>query len=512
MSTQKLKKFVDTIDKHLTAEDIVVNIDLCTGCNNCGHACAWFLETDDQRLHPRYRADVVRRVYHRYIAPPGKVLGALGWIPTPTLDDLRADMDTFWKCTACGRCTLACPMGISTRRLIRIGRAAYTESGLADENPTLRAIVDNTRDKRHSFGLTAQQVFGRANLFLRFLQMDIPVNVQGAKYLFVCPAAGNAKIPDLGMSLMQVMNVMGVSYTVTPDVIDTGTEVDHISVHHGLAKELLEEWEDAAERLDAEIVVVAECGCDVRTLYHEATETLGRAFKFPIVSIDTLMEQAIEDGRLPVEPIDASVTFHDPCYVTRLSGLGERYRRLMPKLTRDFREMTPNREYNYCCNGGSGGLKLAENTILRRKVSLPKINQIRATAADLVTTPCAVCYLTLKDITESYGLATPNDRRARMFFEIVHAAMMKALTARGETDRIHRPAVFEGKDEAWLAAHSGVRMLEGATDRQAFEAMMAWARGDPIVQSFGERHPGFEAMLDELEARGHPVQREGAEG
>lgn len=500
MSDSQLETFVSTVDKWLTAEDIVINVDLCTGCNNCGQACAWYLETDDPRLHPRYRADVVRNVYKRYIAPSGKILGALGLIPTPTLDDLKADMDTFWKCTACGRCTLACPMGISTRRLIRIGRAAYTESGLSETNATLKAVINNTKEKKHSFGLTLDQVFGRSNLFLRFLDTDIPINVKGAKYLFVCPAAGNARIPDLGVFLMQVLNASGLSYTVTPDVIDTGTEIDHISVHHQLSKQMLEEWEDAAERLQTEAIVIAECGCDVRTVYHEATETLGRPFKFPIVSIDTLLEQAIDDGALPVEPIDSSVTFHDPCYLTRLSGQGERYRRLLPKLVKDFREMTPNREYNYCCNGGSGGLKMVENTELRRKVSQPKINQIKATGADLVTTPCAVCYLTLKDITESYGLATPDNRKTRMFFEIVHAAMMKALTARNETGRVKRPSVFQGKDEAWVKQHSGVHMLEERLQNPAFRATMDWLKADAIVQAFGKRNAGFTDMVAKLEA------------
>lgn len=497
--SEQLAKFVDTVDGWLTAEDIAVHIDLCTGCNNCGHACAWFLETDDPRLHPRYRADVVRRVYRRYIAPSGKVLGPLGIVPTPTLEDLEADMDTLWKCTACGRCTLACPLGISTRRLVRIGRAAYTASGLADANPTLAAIVENTRTKRHSFGLTLDQVFGRASLFLRFLDTDIPIDVHGAQYLFVCPAAGNAKIPDLGVSLIQVLNVAGVPYTVTPEVIDTGTEIDHISVEHPLSKEMLEAWEDAAERLGCEVIIIAECGCDVRTMYHEATETLGRPFRFPIISVDTLIEQAIEDGRLPIEPLDTSATFHDPCYVTRLSGMGDRYRRLLPQLVRDFREMSPHGEYNYCCNGGSGGLKLAENTMLRRKVSAPKANQIRATGADVVTTPCAVCYLTLKDITEAYALAAPNERKALMFFEVVHGAMMKALEERGETARTRRPQVFEGRDDAWIQEHSGISLLDRWLTEPSFRTTMAWLRKDPIVQDFGRRNPGFDEMLDALE-------------
>lgn len=496
----QLKTFVDTVDKWLTAEDITINIDACVGCNNCGQACAWFLETDDPRLHPKTRADVVRDVYESYISPTGKVLNALGLKKGPTVEDLKGAMDTFWKCTACGRCTLACPMGISTRRLIRIARAAYTDSGLALSNPTLKAIIENSRDKRHSFGLSVAQVFGRAALFQRHFGLDAPIDVKGAEYLFVCPAAGNAKIPDLGIFMIEVLNAAGISYTMTPSVIDTGTEVDHITVEHGLSKQMLLEWEAAAERLEVKALVVAECGCDVRTIYHESTETLGRPFKVPVISIDSLFERAIDSGQIPIEPIDESVTFHDPCYVTRISGLGERYRRMLPKLVKDFREMTPNREYNYCCNGGSGGMKLPENTELRRKISRIKADQIKNTGADLVTTPCAVCYGSLKDTTDFYKIAKPGERRVRMFFEVVNAAMRKALIKSGDMERTKEPALFKGQSQEWREKHSMLGLLETWLKDPTFAPTMEWLKKDEVVKNFGARTPGFNEELEKLEA------------
>lgn len=497
---KQLKAYVDTVDKWLTAEDVVINIDLCTKCNNCGPACAWYLETGDERLHPRARADIVRKIYNRYISFTGKILGFFGLIETPTLATLKEAMDTFWKCTVCGRCTLSCPMGISTRRLIRIGRAAYTEAGLSQADPTIKAIEDFSRDKKHSFGLNMDQVFGRSNLFLRHIKTDIPINVVGAEYLFVCPAAGNTRIPDLGTNMFQLLNVAGISYTVTPEVIDTGTEIDHIGVHHKLSKQMLLDWEEAGEKLQCTAVIISECGCDVRTLYHEATETLGRPFKFPIVSIDHLFETALLDGRLPYEQLAESVTFHDPCYLTRLAGKDARYRRMIPLLVNDFREMTPNKEYNYCCNGGSGGMKMAQNAELRRKISRPKANQIKDTGADFVTTPCAICYLTLKDITEHYGMATPENRKAKMFFEIVHGAVMKALEKRGETDRVKMPLEFKGKSAAWIKEHSAIQMLENRLKSPSFRPTMNWLKADPLVQGFGKRNPGFNEMLAEIDS------------
>lgn len=494
---EQMRTFVATLDKWFNAEDIALNIEGCLGCNQCGQACAWYIETGDKRMLPRVRSDFIRDVWHAYNDPLGRIKVALGLKPKPTVADLREHMDQYFKCTLCGRCTLACPVGISNRRIYRIARAAYAESGLSLENPTIKSIIDNTRDKRHSFGLSREEVFIRPGLILDYEGVEVPVDVKGAEYLFVCPAAGNTKIPELGVQLIKILNVAGIDYTVSSEVIDTGTEVDHIAVQHELSKQLLLEWEQVAERLGVKTVVVAECGCDERTMYFDATETMGRPFKFPIVSIDTLIQEAMVDGRLPVEKIDQSVTFHDPCYVVRLSGLGDKYREMLGMLVKDFRDMTPNLEQNYCCNCGAAGMRLPEQTELRRKISRLKANQIADTGAELVTTPCAVCYLGMKDITEHYKQATPQKRKARMFFEIIYDAMMKALERRGETDRIRTPAVLKRlADKASTCALSA--MLNGMKGDPRFPAMMEKLRKDPNINSYGYDHPEFWPYFDQV--------------
>lgn len=496
---QVLEKFVDTLDHWLTEEDIGLNMYGCVGCNQCGDACAWYVETGEEAMHPKVRADFVRKVWKRYKTVSGKILGSMGLMESPTVDDLRKNMFMYWQCTVCGRCTLACPMNISNRSLYRAMRAAYTESGLAFENPTLKSIYENTKNLRHSFGLTREYVFGRPGLFLGYEGVEIPIDVKNVDYFFVCPAAGNTRIPEYGVKLMKILNVAGISYTVSSKVTDTGTEIDHIVVHHELSKKLLEEWEEAALEVNAKYVVVAECGCDVRTMYVEAEKTLGRPFKLPIVSIDTIIEQAIDDGRLPVEPIDESVTFHDPCYVTRLSGKGEEYRRFLPKIVKDFREMTPNREQNYCCNGGAGGMRLPENTEKRRKISRLKAEQIKNTGADLVTTPCAVCYLNLKDTTEVYGLATADNRKARMLFELVYDAMMKALKKRGEEDRVRMPVVFKNMSKEERIQHSISGLMAQLMRSPQFPELLKKFKEDANVKNYAKENPGFWKYFEKIE-------------
>ncbi|NTW05864.1 MAG: (Fe-S)-binding protein [Peptococcaceae bacterium] len=490
-----MEKFVSTLQEWLTADDIIQNIEGCLGCGNCSQACAWYLGTGDERLRPNFRSDFIRKIYRRYLSPEGKVLGKLGIYSTPTTLDLKREMDVFWKCTACGRCSLACPRGINNRRLTRIGRAAYTDSGFSKDNLTVRNIIENTASSNHSFGHSVMEVFAKVGLMLRYEDVEIPIDVYGAEYLFVCPAAGNTKIPELGIKIPKILNAAGISYTMTSGIVDTGTDVDHIAVNMELTRRLLVKMEEEAQRLGVQKIFVAECGCDVRTFYVEATEILGRPFRFPIVHIDTVIYEAIMNGQLPVEPIDQSVTFHDPCYVTRLSGLGEQYRDFMNLLVKDFREMTPNREYNYCCNAGSGGLAVAENADIYRKISVIKAEQIKNTGAELVTSPCAICYVSLKNITEYYGIATDGERKAMMFFEIIYEAVKKALLDKGEYHRVKTPLLHKDRDELFLERHSLNGFLRKLQESPEYSELLQRLAVNPNVINYAGENPGFDEYL-----------------
>ncbi|WP_322496501.1 (Fe-S)-binding protein [Chloroflexus sp.] len=492
-----MQLFVDSLRKNITAED-VVNFEACMDCKMCGEACAWYLVTGDEKLHPTHKTGFIRQIYQRYLTIEGRIGGALGLVPTPTVADLKENMQYFWACTACGRCTLACPSGLSIRRMVRLARAAYSDSGLSNANPTIRSIVENTERRRHSFGLTAAQVLGRVGLFLRSEGLEVPVNVHGAEMLFVCPAAGNTKIPDYGIKLIKILNAAGVSYTISPYVIDTGTEIDHIAVHHNLSKQMLLDWENEADRLGVKSILLVECGCDTRTLYAEATETLGRPFRYPIVSVDSLMLDLIRQGRLPIEKTDLKVTLHDPCYATRLSGLGDLFRELLTLVTDNFIEMTPNREHNYCCNGGAGGMRLPENTDLRRKISVLKANQIRATGAEYVTSPCVVCTLSLEDTCQTYNLSPTGERMALVLFEVVYAAMEPALAKRGELDRMRVPAELRNRDREFFVAHSLEGQMATLMQQPDFPALLDWLEKDDIVKRFSKDHPQVYEQLRAL--------------
>lgn len=68
----------------------------------------------------------------------------------------------------------------------------------------------------------------------------------------------------------------------------------------------------------------------------------------------------------------------------------------------NFIEMHPNRSSNYCCGGGGGALQ-SGYAAERRAYGKFKAQQILATGADYVITPCHNCHSQIHDLRSVYN-------------------------------------------------------------------------------------------------------------
>lgn len=423
---EKVKLFVESLEKELTAEDIDTHLEGCIGCDNCGHACAWYLVTNDSKYHPRLRSNIVRKIYRRYLTTEGKILGKLGLIETPTDKYLEESMSLFWEsCTTCGRCSLACMQGVSNRRITQLARTAFVAAGIMPN--IIKEIRENSIEHHHSYGLTFEESAGKIISAASKEEVTIPIDNVGADYLWTCSAIANSNIPEEIVAVAKLLNVADVDYTVSSILMDTGTEVQTTVVDPIIGRQFIERIEGEARRLRFNGMLGTECGCDVRTYCIDASKILGREFELSIAYLDSLLLDMIKKGKVPIEKLDMRVTLHDPCWIGRLTGYFDESRELLKRCVTDFVEMTPNREHNYCCNGGAGSRRMwpieKPEGNLRHEVSVLKAKQIEQTKADYVVAPCTTCYLTLRDIISFYNLKT----EAGMVVGIVCMAMEKAI-------------------------------------------------------------------------------------
>ncbi len=133
--------------------------------------------------------------------------------------------------------------------------------------------------------------------------------------------------------------------------------------------------------------------------------------KFKVVSIISLYAQWIREGKLKVDPswnaAGLKFTVQDPCKLVR-QGLGDPVADDLRFVIRqvvgeeNFVDVWPNKSNNYCCGGGGGAIQ-AGFTENRRKHGRMKFEQLHATGADVVITPCHNCHTQIKDLADHYG-------------------------------------------------------------------------------------------------------------
>ena len=103
--------------------------------------------------------------------------------------------------------------------------------------------------------------------------------------------------------------------------------------------------------------------------------------------------------------IEERTTYHDPCNIARSGWILEEPRDILNAICKDFVDMVPNRERNYCCGGGGGSVSIDEMREFRTGLAgRTKAEQIRRTGAKYLVAPCANCKKQLREVCEDNGL------------------------------------------------------------------------------------------------------------
>ncbi len=381
-----------------------------TKCGRCAVSCQVYQASGDPRDIPCYRTNLLLDVYRRHFTTSGWLrskFGGDGGLTEAKIDEMA---ELFYRCTACRRCKLECPMGIDHGLLARLGRYILSEIGLAP-----KGLVVSVREQLEGkTGNTSAIPLPALLDNLEFLEEELveskgvtvrfPVDQEEADYIFFPAVSDYLMEADTLMGNAAVLHAAGIKWTIGSGYFD--------GINYGLfysdwiLARIIQKLVDEAYRLKAGKILIGECGHAARSA-RQFVPTFAQERSLPVLSIMEVTLQALQQGKLKLDPqaIGERVTYHDPCNIARSGWIIDQPRQILRSFVKDFVEMTPHGRYNYCCGGGGGLVSLDETHDFRMQVvGKTKAEQIRATGADIVVSPCANCKKQLREIVDYYKL------------------------------------------------------------------------------------------------------------
>ncbi len=378
-----------------TEQHLVGYMEACLHCGMCAEACHFYEVTKDPKYTPAYKLFPMARYYKRQRSP----LGWLGMARKVSAEELQEWEELiFDSCTMCGRCTTICPMGIDIASIVGQARKAFAKAGLGPED--LQEAAENSRDRGSPLGLSPEKLMDRVEWLEDDFETDMPVDKAKADVLLTVSSIEAMKYPESLVAMAKILNHSGDDWTFSSKGYES-TNFGYLAGRADIAKVMVERIVDAAEAIGAKTVVIPECGHAYGVMRWSGANILGRPLPFKVLHITEYIAELQRAGKLKLKPFEDAVTYHDPCQVSRRGGATQDARDILNGFVKDFREMDPTGEMNWCCGGGGGVQAMGRATDLRHKVFQLKIDQTEATGTKKLVSACANCRLTMDESKEA---------------------------------------------------------------------------------------------------------------
>lgn len=305
--------------------------------------------------------------------------------------------EVLWQCTSCGACENQCPVGIEHLPLIIGARRGVVSNGDA---PAYMAGVYNDLERRGNiWGLTSDQ----RQKFVDQAGLEIfDPRVHDVLVWLGCAGAFEATFQKSLRSLFEILRAYNVRFGVLAKERCTGDPAKRTGneyLFQELATSAITDLRAAGPKkiLTSCPHCVKTIGADYRRFGYEVEIVHSAVFVEQLTRGATRRASSRDERDADrVAPADDTVTYHDPCYLSRYAGHVEEPRELLRRFGGTVAEPERNRDNPYCCGAGGGLLFADKEEEPGSRISDIRFRQLRETGASTVVTACPFCSIMLK--------------------------------------------------------------------------------------------------------------------
>ena len=410
--TERAQRAIGAFMRDMT-RSAATYMESCIHCGHCAEACHFYVTSGDPQFTPIWKLEPFKQAYQREAGPFGWLYRKFNLKKNVTAEELRRWQELLYdSCTMCGRCTLACPMGIDIAGLVAQARHGMFAAGLVPHE--LHAVAERAAREGSPLGATPKVLKERIEWLADEHEVDIALDRPRADIIVTLSSIEIMKYPASIVALAKILQRMGASWTIRSD----GYEATNFGLFSGNL-----DWQRdmslrvirAAIACGAKTLVLPECGHAYGAMRWQGANLYGKPLPFEVMHISEFLAAATRDGRLKLKPMQGSVTFHDPCQVSRRGGATSAPREILSSLGADLKEMPPAGDANWCCGGGGGVVTLHRADEHRHRAFEIKMKQVEASGARRLATSCSNCRLTFDDGQAHYKW----DRKMESLLELV---------------------------------------------------------------------------------------------
>jgi len=357
----------------------------CTECGRCQDVCPAF--STGKALSPKLLIMGIRdQLFAEGSAlVAGNDLPAL--VPNAVTDDV------VWDCVTCGACVHECPVSIEhVDHIVDLRRhLVMVESRLPGDTETM--LRDVERGSNPWGKPQTERAAWSEGLGVRVLEPGDPA--PEVLYWVGCAASFDERARTSAISTAKLLVAAGLDVAILgPRESCTGDPARRAGneyVFQSFAQANVATLEEAGVTK-----IVASCPHCFNTLANEYPDFGGR---YEVTHHSELLAELVRDGRLSPIAGEATITYHDSCYLARHNDVLAAPRELVGRIGRPL-EMARSGRRTFCCGAGGAHMWMEERG---SQINEERAREAAATGADTLAVACPFCTVMLDDGVRQTG-------------------------------------------------------------------------------------------------------------
>jgi Fe-S oxidoreductase len=294
----------------------------------------------------------------------------------------------LWLCTTCASCEAYCPRGVTISDVILgLRQIAWHDRNVPSGSPSLLWSVYWNNNPW-------SQPPSQRSLWAKDLDLDYFDPAEHELLLYIgCTSAYDRRAQLIAKAVVRLLRAANVPFGVLNDDEPCCGEAVLSLGHKQYFREVSKHAAAALEDNGVQRMVVISPHC------YDAFKNHNRFLngKIEVIHYTTLLAGLIDSGQLVLsQPQNATVTYHDPCYLARHNQETLASRMILEAIPGlNLVEMERSGEETLCCGAGGGRMWMETDPGMR--FSDLRVREALDTGADLMATACPFCLTCLED-------------------------------------------------------------------------------------------------------------------